>query len=148
LNRMESVLFVDSVIQAGTGMALVNIKEVTIALEKALASKKFPRQEIERLAMRMMDLFGFEDQVVDNRLTPEDRDIFYMLEEAGLVTTIEDDVQVQKGKTWRIYYWVLKEDQIHRLAHESEGKGSEMPAEADIYETVSDDVWKHHEENS
>lgn len=129
-------------------MALVNIKEVTIALEKALASKKFPRQEIERLAMRIMDLFGFEDQVVDNRLTPEDRDIFYMLEEAGLVTTIEDDVQVQKGKTWRIYYWVLKEDQIHRLAHESDDKGPSMPAEADIYEGISDDVWKHHEENS
>jgi DNA-binding transcriptional ArsR family regulator len=145
---MESVLLVESVIHAGTGMALVNLKEVNIALEKALASKMLPRQEIERLAMRIMDLFGFEDQVVDNRLTPEDRDIFYMLEEAGLVTTIEDDVQVQKGKTWRIYYWVLKEDQIHRLAHESEEKGSEMPAEADIYETMSDDVWKHHEENS
>jgi hypothetical protein len=129
-------------------MALVNLKEVTIALEKSLASKNLPRQEIERLAMRIMDLFGFEDQVVDNRLTPEDRDIFYMLEEAGLVTTIEDDVQVQKGKTWRIYYWVLKEDQIHRLAHESDEKSGSMPAEADIYETMSDDVWKHHEENS
>jgi hypothetical protein len=74
--------------------------------------------------------------------------MFYMLEEAGLVTTIEDDVQVQKGKTWRIYYWVLKEDQIHRLAHETVGGKEPMPAEADIYETMSDDVWKHHEENS
>ena len=129
-------------------MAAVNIKEVTIALEKALASKQLPQLDIKRLAERIMDLFGFENQVVDNRLTPEDRDIFYMLEEAGLVTTIEDDVQVQKGKTWRIYYWVLKEDQIHRLAHESTGEKEPMPAEADIYETMSDDVWKHHEENS
>jgi len=148
LNAMESVLFVDSVIQAGTGMASVNIKEVTIALEKALASKTLPRQEIERLAMRIMDLFGFEDQVVDNRLTPEDRDIFYMLEENGLVTTIEDDVQVQKGKTWRIYYWVLKKDQILRLAHESGVKDSGALPEADIYQTISDDVWKHHDEGA
>jgi hypothetical protein len=145
---MESVLFVDSVIQAGTGMASVNIKEVTIALEKALASKMLPRLEIERLAMRIMDLFGFEDQVVDNRLTPEDRDIFYMLEENGLVTTIEDDVQVQKGKTWRIYYWVLKKDQILRLAHDSGVKDSGALPEADIYKTISDDVWKHHDEGA
>jgi hypothetical protein len=129
-------------------MVAVNIKEVTIALEKALAAKQLSHQDIERLAERMMDLFGFENQVVDNRLTSEDRDIFYMLEEAGLVTTIEDDVQVQKGKTWRIYYWVLKEDQIHRLAHGSGDEKKPMPAEADIYETMSDDVWKHHEENS
>lgn len=95
-----------------------------------------------------MDLFGFSDQVVDNRLTPEDRDIFYMLEENGLVTTIEDDVQVQKGKTWRIYYWILKEDQIRRLAHETKDRGGESPVEADIYKTMSDDVWKHHEGNA
>ena len=96
----------------------------------------------------LMDLFGFEDQVVDNRLTPEDRDIFYMLEENGLVTTIEDDVQVQKGKTWRIYYWVLKKDQILRLAHGSGVKDSGVLPEADIYKTISDDVWKHHDEGA
>ncbi len=129
-------------------MAIVNIKEARAALEKALASKGLSSTELDRMAEKIMDLFGFEDQVVDNRLTPEDRDLFYMLEEAGLVTTIEDDVQVQKGKTWRIYYWVLKKDQIHRLAHESESKGAGMPAEADIYETISDDVWKHHDENA
>jgi hypothetical protein len=127
-------------------MAVVNIKELTIALEKALSSKQLSKDEINGLAERIMDLFGFEDQVVDNRLTPEERDIFYMLEEAGLVTTIEDDVQVQKGKTWRIYYWILKTDQIIRLSSESSKIADEKP-EADIYETISEDVWKHHDEN-
>jgi DNA-binding transcriptional ArsR family regulator len=129
------------------GMAVVSIKELRVALEKALASKQLSAQEMDQLAERVMDLFGYEDQVVDNRLSPADRDIFYMLEEAGLVTTIEDDVQVQKGKTWRIYYWVLKKDQIERLFHECETKASCEPPEADIYESISEDVWKHHEEN-
>lgn len=129
-------------------MVVININEARIALEKALVSKNLPPQEIDRLAERIMDLFGFEDQVVDNRLSPEDRDIFYMLEEAGLVTTIEDDVQVQKGKTWRIYYWVLKKDQILRLAHDSVAKDAGVLPEADIYKTISDDVWKHHDEGA
>ena len=129
-------------------MVVVSIKELKVALEKALSSKQLSREQIERLSERIMDLFGFEDQVVDNRLSPEDRDIFYMLEEAGLVTTIEDDVQVQKGKTWRIYYWVLKKDQIKRLSSESEAKAAEVEPEADIYETISEDVWKHHDENA
>jgi DNA-binding transcriptional ArsR family regulator len=129
-------------------MVVVNINEAKIALEKALAPKNLSSEEINRLAEKIMDLFGFEDQVVDNRLTPEDRDIFYMLEENGLVTTIEDDVQVQKGKTWRIYYWVLKKDQILRLAHGSGVKDSGVLPEADIYKTISDDVWKHHDEGA
>jgi DNA-binding transcriptional ArsR family regulator len=129
-------------------MVVVNINEAKIALEKALAPKNLSPEEINSLAEKIMDLFGFEDQVVDNRLTPEDRDLFYMLEEAGLVTTIEDDVQVQKGKTWRIYYWVLKKDQILRLAHGSGVKDSGVLPEADIYKTISDDVWKHHDEGA
>jgi hypothetical protein len=132
----------------GKQMVVVNINEAKIALEKALAPKNLSSEEINRLAEKIMDLFGFEDQVVDNRLTPEDRDLFYMLEEAGLVTTIEDDVQVQKGKTWRIYYWVLKKDQILRLAHGSGVKDSGVLPEADIYKTISDDVWKHHDEGA
>lgn len=129
-------------------MPIITIKELQIALEKSLVDKQMGKQEIAKLAERIMDLFGFADQVVDNRLTPEDRDIFYMLEEAGLVTTIEDDVQVQKGKTWRIYYWVLKKDQIIRLATEDLSKSGAKASEADIYETISDDVWKHHEGNA
>lgn len=128
-------------------MVVISIKELTVALEKALSSKQLSRDEINRLAERVMDLFGFEDQVVDNRLTPDDRDIFYMLEEAGLVTTIEDDVQVQKGKTWRIYYWILKKDQIMRLSSET-AKVADVQPEADIYESISEDVWKHHDENA
>ncbi len=129
-------------------MVVVTLDEAKIALRKALAAKNMLPQEIDRLAERIMDLFGYEDQVVDNRLTPEDRDLFYMLEEAGLVTTIEDDVQVQKGKTWRIYYWVLKKDQVLRLAHESGAKAAGVLPEADIYKTISDDVWKHHDEGA
>ncbi|MEM4264414.1 MAG: DUF6015 family protein [Thermoplasmata archaeon] len=127
-------------------MVIVSIKQLEAALLKALADQNLTKERITQIAEKMLDLFGYSDQVVDNRLTPEDRDLFYMLEEAGLLTTIEEDVQVEKGKTWRIYYWVLKKDQVQRLAQEATATGQEQAPEADIYENIADDVWKQHHE--
>ena len=127
-------------------MVVVSIKQLEIALSKTLASQNLVNERITQIAEKIMDLFGYSDQVVDNRLTPEDRDLFYMLEEAGLLTTIEEDVQVEKGKTWRIYYWVLKKDQIQRLSQEDAIPGQEKATEADLYENIADDVWKQHHE--
>jgi len=127
-------------------MTIVKIDEVQLVLEKTLVSRGLSHEQIVQMSERLMDLFGFEDQVVDNRLTPADRDIFYMLEEAGLVTTIQDEVQVEKGKTWRIYYWILKKEQIIRIVQEIRDEGKAPSPEADIYETISDDVWKNHQD--
>lgn len=127
-------------------MVIVSIEQLETALAKSLASQNLSRERIAQISEKIMDLFGYSDQVVDNRLTTEDRDLFYMLEEAGLLTTIEEDVQVEKGKTWRIYYWVLKKDQIQRLALEQAAVDREKATEADIYENIADDVWKQHHE--
>lgn len=127
-------------------MVVVSIKQLETALSKTLANQNLSRERITQIAEKIMDLFGYSDQVVDNRLTPEDRDLFYMLEESGLLTTIEEDVQVEKGKTWRIYYWVLKKDQIQRLSQEYSATAQEQATEADIYENIADDVWKQHHE--
>lgn len=129
-------------------MSVVSIEEVRTALQKALAPRGMTAEEISRLSERLMDLFGFEDQVVDNRLSPHDRDMFYMLEEAGLVTTIHDEVQVEKGKTWRIYYWILKKDQILRIVEELRAKVDKQLPESDVYESISDEVWKQHHQDA
>ena len=127
-------------------MSVVTIEDVRLALEKTLLPKGLSHEKIVGLADRLMDLFGFEDQVVDNRLTPSDRDMFYMLEEAGLVTTMQDEVQVQKGKTWRIYYWILKKDQIHRIVGNLKENDQSKAPEANIYESISDDIWKNRQD--
>lgn len=127
-------------------MSVVTIEDVRLALEKTLSPKGLSHEKIVGLADRLMDLFGFEDQVVDNRLTPSDRDMFYMLEEEGLVTTMHDEVQVQKGKTWRIYYWILKKDQIHRIVGKLKENDQSKAPETSIYESISDDVWKNRQD--
>ncbi len=117
------------------------MEELVLALKNTLGKKGMQESDIERLAEYIMSFFGYTDSVIDNRLTSEDRDVFYMLEEEGFVTTTEEEVHLKKGKMWRIHYWILKKDQIFRLAAILEEKQLEMDEVASIYENISKDVW-------
>jgi hypothetical protein len=117
------------------------MEELVLALKNTLGKKGMKDQDIERLADYIMSFFGYTDAVIDNRLTSEDRDVFYMLEEEGLVTTTEEEVHLKKGKMWRIHYWILKKDQIFRLAAIPEVKVAEEDEIASIYDRMSSEVW-------
>jgi len=97
--------------------------------------------DIKRLAEYIMSFFGYTDCVIDNRLTSEDRDVFYMLEEEGFLTTTQEEVHLKKGKMWRIHYWILKQDQILRLANLPEDKPKEGQRGESVYDEISDEVW-------
>jgi hypothetical protein len=101
-------------------------------------------QEIKNLADYLMSFFGYTDEVIDNRLTSEDRDVFYMLEEEGLLTSTQEEVLLKKGKLWRIHYWILKKDQIIRLANSEEEDAVAKDEAAQVYDQVSDEEWARH----
>ena len=122
-------------------MSVVSMEELVSALKSTLGKKGMQDCDIERLADYVMSFFGYTDAVIDNRLTSEDRDVFYMLEEEGLVTTTEEEVHLKKGKMWRIHYWILKKDQIFRLAAMPIKKEDEADEAASIYDSMSSDVW-------
>lgn len=124
-------------------MSVVSMEELVLALKNTLGKKGMQTNDIGRLAEYIMSFFGYTDAVIDNRLTSEDRDVFYMLEEEGLVTTTEEEVHLKKGKMWRIHYWILKKDQIFRLAAIPEEKRPEEDELASIYERMSQDVWSN-----
>ena len=117
------------------------MEELVLALKNTLGKKGMHDNDIQRLAEYVMSFFGYDDSVIDNRLTSEDRDVFYMLEEEGFVTTTEEDVHLKKGKMWRIHYWILKRDQIQRLATLPEESKAEVDEVVAIYENISNDVW-------
>ena len=117
------------------------MEELVSALKSTLGKKGMQNCDIERLADYIMSFFGYTDAVIDNRLTSEDRDVFYMLEEEGLVTTTEEEVHLKKGKMWRIHYWILKKDQIFRLAALPEEKVHEVDEAASVYDSMSNEVW-------
>lgn len=122
-------------------MPVVSMEDLVLALKNTLGRKGMQHSDLERLAEYIMSFFGYSDSVIDNRLTSEDRDVFYMLEEEGFVTTTEEDVHLKKGKMWRIHYWILKRDQIMRLAALAEEQKPDVDDTASIYENISKDVW-------
>ena len=117
------------------------MEELILALKNTLGKKGMHESDLERLADYIMSFFGYNDSVIDNRLTSEDRDVFYMLEEEGFVTTTEEDVHLKKGKMWRIHYWILRRDQILRLAAIPQESKTEVDEMAAVYENISNDVW-------
>ncbi len=120
-------------------MPIVLMSEVVAALRATLGKRGMPDVEVRVLAEYLLSFFGFETEVIDNNLDVADRDVFYMLEEEGLLGTRQEEVLIKKGKTWRIHYWVLRVDRIKALA-----KGSAKPRAEDafaIYNDVPDEIW-------
>ena len=120
-------------------MTVISISELTVALRKTVGKKGMDEEEIDTLAEYLMSFFGFNDEVIDNLLSPEDRDVFYMLEEEGLLTTRSEEVNLKRGKLWRIHYWILKKDYIKALAEKEPER--EKDHYASVYESISEEVW-------
>ncbi len=110
-----------------------------------LGKKGMPKEEIDNLAEYIMNFFGFNDYCIDNKLSPKDRDVFYMLEEEGLLKTTRDEVTLQKGKVWRIHYWILDSEKVYELSEEEEPEEPKQGEEG-IYEELPEDIWERHNE--
>ena len=122
---------------------IVTIDEFKAALHKKLGKKGITAEHIDKLAEYIMNFFGFNDYVEDNKLKTKDRDVFYMLEEEGFLSTMREEVTLQKGKVWRIHYWKLKKAQIIKFANEKVEEKKED--EFSVYSDLSEDVWHRHE---
>jgi len=125
---------------------------ITVDVLKEALRKVFLKQPemdedwIKQMAEFIMDFFGYEDIVLDNTLTPRDRDIFYILEGSGLLKTEMEETTIHKGKSWRIHYWILSKDRILSLAAKDNGNKCEegTDEERDLYEGLSENVWSSH----
>lgn len=116
---------------------IVTQTEVRAALKETVG-KTMSDEELDALAEYVLSFFGYESEVIDNRLDPDDRDVFYMLEEAGLLSTRQEEVFIKKGKLWRIHYWILRTHRIKEIA--ANGKPASA-REAFVYDEVPDEVW-------
>lgn len=119
---------------------IVTLQTIRTALGNTVGSKGMPSDNLDRLAEYVMNFFGYSDYVIDNALSSEDRDVFYMLEEEGILTTAREEVSLLKGKLWRIHYWILKKRQIAVHAAPPVPETS-VASEASIYDTIDETVW-------
>ncbi len=120
-------------------MAIVSFSEVRRALQATVGRRGMTEESIDALADYLVSFFGFDTEVIDNRLDVDDRDVFYTLEEEGLLGTRQEEVFLKKGKLWRIHYWVLRTDRIKALAHPP--VVARAAPRADLYDGLPDEVW-------
>jgi hypothetical protein len=120
-------------------MPVVTMSEMIAALRATVGKRGMLDADLRTLADYLMSFFGFETEAIDNNLDVSDRDVFYMLEEEGLLTTRQEEVLIRKGKMWRIHYWILRVERIKELA-----KTVRATAAVDtfaVYNDLPDDIW-------
>ena len=120
-------------------MQIITLDLLKKALKNSLGKKGMPEEETDRLAEYIINFFGYNDFVIDNKLDTRDRDVFYMLEEEGILRTQRDEVTIQKGKIWRIHYWILDSKKIMELCEVK--KVVKKKDEFHIYDELSEDIW-------
>src|SRR2546425_11959808 len=104
-------------------MPVVTMSEMIAALRATVGKRGMSEDDLRALADYLMSFFGFETEAIDNNLDVADRDVFYMLEEEGLLTTRQEEVMIKKGKLWRIHYWIPRAERIKAFAQPQRPKG-------------------------
>ncbi|MDP6156380.1 MAG: hypothetical protein QF682_09660 [Candidatus Thermoplasmatota archaeon] len=122
-------------------LEIVTINDLVKALRNTLGKKGMGEDDIRSLAEYLINFFGFEDYAIDNRLNPNDRDVFYMLEEIGLLKTEREEVTIKRGQIWRIHYWKLNKQKIKELGKTQDTKDSKEGDKFAIYENIDKEMW-------
>lgn len=110
-------------------------------LSKAIANRVgIGIEEARRDAGFVMDIFGFQDRVIDNVLDPEDRQLFYILEEEGMLTTEREETTLYDGREWRTHYWVIRKDIILKYAQDENKRVRSVLSDKQTIEDISDEA--------
>ena len=128
----------------------VNIITLNV-MSKAIANRTGIKEEkAKRIAGFIMDLFGYDNRIIDNILKPEDRQLLYMLEAKGLFSTGREEEKLYDGREWLTHYWELRKSTILKYAENgikrdksilSSKTKTDDTTKRNIYNMLSDDVW-------
>lgn len=126
-------------------MSIITLDDLSKAISNRIG---IDIDEARRDAGFVMDIFGFDDRVIDNVLDPEDRQLFYILEEEGMLVTEREETTLYDGREWRTHYWKLKKDTILQYTRDADGvrnflldKQPRNVSNEDIYDTLEEDFW-------
>jgi hypothetical protein len=112
------------------------------ALSKAITKKIGVKQDVaDELAMRVLNYFGYGEEVIDNTLDQEDRRLFYFLQDVSLLKTAWEEAILASGRTWRIFYWYLNVESIE----ESSAGAEDIKQEEGLYDALPQGVWSREE---
>jgi DNA-binding transcriptional ArsR family regulator len=122
--------------------SIITVEDLTEAIRNSINDRGMLEEQANSLAQHVLNFFGYSDRIIDNVLEPEDRDAFYMLEDAGILTTEREETTLYDGREWRIHYWLFRRERIEELMREVETKTVEAQPEEWGYDELPDDVWQ------
>ncbi len=125
-------------------MGVITIHDLTLAIKNSIdgGPREMEEEEAYDLAHRVLNFFGYSDRIIDNVLEPEDRDAFYMLEDAGILTTEREETTLYDGREWRIHYWLFRRERIRELMDRDPTKTESDAPQEFTYDDLPDDVWQ------
>ena len=90
-------------------MPLVTLNILTQVIQRKL---NVSEKEARGYAEIVMDMFGYDDCIIDNILDHADRRLFYRLESEGILSTRREEALLSDGTNWRIRYWEFQKKVI------------------------------------
>jgi hypothetical protein len=120
---------------------IVSLNRLTEAIINSYKEHNMSQEDAQNMAYHVLNFFGFGDRIVDNILEPEDRDLFYMLEDFGLLVTEREETTLYDGREWRIHYWLLKKHAITNMACNGIEECPALDENRNIYEEIPDEAW-------
>ncbi|UCD14234.1 MAG: hypothetical protein JSW60_02140 [Thermoplasmatales archaeon] len=131
-----------------TRIHIITLNELSKAIIHRLGINK---KEAQKIAGYILDIFGYEDRVIDNILDVEERQLFYILEEEGMLTSGREETTLYNGREWLTHYWQLNRNSILKFAKNggktignvgaTRGVSIEASKENNIYSSLSKDMW-------
>ena len=121
---------------------ILTIDNLTKAIQNSVGTQGIDEIEARRMAEHMMNFFGYSDRIIDNVLEPEDRDVFYMMEDSGILMTEREETTLYDGREWRINYWLFRKDKIFELTKKKQRKeAKEDGDDFSVYQDIPEEVW-------
>ena len=119
----------------------MTVEELTQAIKNP-NNEGIQEEAAYELAHHVLNFFGYSDRIIDNILEPEDRDAFYMLEDATILTTEREETTLYDGREWRIHYWLFRREKIQDLIDGLIKKKDEEEERDTTYDDLPDDIWE------
>jgi transcription initiation factor IIE alpha subunit len=126
-------------------MPLVTLHALAKTIQRTL---NISEKEARKYAEIVMDMFGYDDCIIDNILDHADRRLFYRLESEGILNTRRDEALLSDGTNWRIRYWVFQKNVIFpsvskKKVKNTRSKKKSIPAykPQSVYSSLPETAW-------
>ena len=84
----------------------ITVESLATAIS-AIPDLELERKESLKLSHSILNYFGYGGSVNDFILERDMRGIFYILEDAGLLSSHREEATFYDGKRWILFFWTL-----------------------------------------